>query len=116
MSNDTRGPIKPLDFLILLALADGDRHGYGIRRDIEELTEGGVSVDAGNLYRSIARLLDSGLLVRSGRRPSSEGVDERRVYYRLTPEGRRAAAAEARRMRGLLRLSSVRKLLGEGRT
>lgn len=119
MSQDRQGPLKPLDFLILTALADGERHGYGIRRVIAELTEDEVLVDAGNLYRSIRRLLESGLLARSNRRrrQSAGGPeDDRRVYYRLTPEGRRAATAEARRMRGLLRLSSVRKLLREGRS
>jgi DNA-binding PadR family transcriptional regulator len=117
MGDDLRAPLKPLDFLILVALSGGARHGYGIRGDIAELTGNDVVVDAGNLYRSIRRLLESGLLERSTRRSGAQDDDdERRVYYRLTAEGRRAAATEARRMRGLLRHENVRKLLGEGRS
>lgn len=119
MSQNPRGPLKPLDFLILASLLRGKRHGYGIRQDIAELTGNEVVVDAGNLYRSIRRLLESGLLTRSDRLVSgaADGAgDERRVYYRLTAEGRRATAAEARRMQGLLGLPSVRKLLVEGRS
>jgi hypothetical protein len=56
-SDDRRGPLRPLDFLILVALSGGERHGYGIRRDIADLTDGAVVVDAGILYRSIRRLL-----------------------------------------------------------
>jgi DNA-binding PadR family transcriptional regulator len=109
-------PLKPIDFLILLTLVDEERHGYGIRRDVAEVTEDRVLLDAGNLYRSIRRLLDDGLLARSGRRPARDADDERRVYYRLTSRGRETIAAEARRMQGLLRLSKVRKLLAEGGT
>lgn len=113
-SSNTSAPLKPLDFLILLALVEGERHGYGIRRDLAELTAGAVLVDAGNLYRSIRRLLDEGLLARAGRKVARDADDERRVYYRLTSAGKAAAAAEAQRMQGLLRLGKVRKLLAEG--
>ncbi|MGH9324616.1 MAG: PadR family transcriptional regulator [Vicinamibacteria bacterium] len=105
--------LKPADFLILLALAEKERHGYGIRQDLAQATEGALWLDAGNLYRSIHRLLDSDLLARSGRKTAHDAADERRVYYRLTPKGRAALAAEARRMQGLLRLGKVRKLLSE---
>ena len=108
-------PIKPVDFLILLVLVDDERHGYGMLREIESLTDGDLRLDAGNLYRSLKRLLDAGLIEASGRRPAPESDDERRRYYRLTPRGRETAAGEARRMDGLLRLGTAKKLLSESR-
>ena len=99
-------PLGPVDFLILLTLVDTKRHGYGIRRDIQELTESAIVLDAGNLYRSIRRLMEAGLVERSDE-------DARRRYYRLTPRGRRIAAVEARRMKELLTHDKVRKLLAE---
>ena len=106
-------PVKPVDFLILLALVEGERHGYGMLRDIEELTGGDIELDAGNLYRSLRRLLDAKLVQKSTRRAAPESGDERRRYYRLTALGRKTAAAEARRMGALLRLKQTRKLLAE---
>jgi DNA-binding PadR family transcriptional regulator len=104
-------PLKPLDFLVLLALAEGERHGYGIRRDVFELSSGSISVDAGNLYRTLARLVEAGLVARSSRRAAADADDERRRYFRLTREGGKALAADARRLRQLLRHAKVRRLL-----
>lgn len=99
-------PLGSVDFLLLLALVRDKRHGYGIRSDVATLTDGRVLLDAGNLYRSLRRLMEAGLVARA---------DEsgRRRYYRLTPRGRRVASAEARRMKDLLSLEPVRKLLSE---
>jgi DNA-binding PadR family transcriptional regulator len=105
--------LKPLDFLVLLALIEEERHGYGIRQDVLELSHGAIAVDAGNLYRTLGRLMDAGLVARSSRRPASDAGDERRRYFRLTASGREALASDARRMQHLLRLGKVRKLLGE---
>lgn len=104
-------PLKPVDFLILLALVEQERHGYGMLRDISDLTDGALELDPGNLYRSLRRLLDEKLIQKSARRPAADSDDERRQYYRLTALGRKTAAAEARRMEGLLRLKPTRKLL-----
>jgi DNA-binding PadR family transcriptional regulator len=104
-------PLKPLDFLVLLALAEGERHGYGIRQDVFELSSRTISVDAGNLYRTLARLVEAGLVARSSRRPAADADDERRRYFRITREGAKALAADARRLRRLLGHAKVRKLL-----
>jgi DNA-binding PadR family transcriptional regulator len=94
-------PFRPLELLVLTVLAGGDRHGYGIRQEILESTHGQVDVEAGNLYRHIRRLEDNGFLAEATA-PRSE-TDERRIFYRLTPSGRRALAAELQRLRELVR-------------
>ena len=104
-------PMRPVDFLVLLMLAQGDRHGYGIMQDVEAHTRGEVQLEAGSLYRTIRRLEEQGLLVESGRRPSADRDDERRRYYRLTPMGRRVVGAEADRLRALVRLAEAAQVL-----
>ena len=104
-------PLKPVDYLILLALATGDRHGYAIARDIEERSEGAIVIEAGNLYRSIRRLLDEGLLVESDRRPAPDMDDERRRYYAMSTFGRQVLAAESRRLRAVVRLAESRRVI-----
>lgn len=109
-------PLRPVDFLILLMLVDGPRHGYGILLDVESATDGDVVLDAGNLYRALRRFLDRGWVTKSARRAAAESDDERRQYYRLTARGRRVATAEARRIERLLELSPTRALLGRPAT
>jgi PadR family transcriptional regulator len=104
-------PLKPVDLLILTMLAGGERHGYGVRQDIAEHTGGTILLEAGNLYRSIRRMLDEGLLQESGRRPAQDLDDERRRYYRLTALGRRVLAAEALRLRELVRIAEAHRLI-----
>ena len=104
-------PLRPVDFLVLLMLAQGDRHGYGIMQDVEGHTQGKVQLEAGSLYRTIRRLEEQGLLTESGRRPSADRDDERRRYYRLTPIGRRVVGAEADRLRALVRLAEAAQVL-----
>lgn len=104
-------PLRPVDFLVLLMLAQGDRHGYGIMQDVETHTQGEVQLEAGSLYRTIRRLEEQGLLTESGRRPSADRDDERRRYYRLTPIGRRVVGAEADRLRALVRLAEAAQVL-----
>ncbi len=98
-------------FQILLALADAERHGYGIMQEVLQRTGGKVRLGPGTLYGSIKRMLEQGLIVESGERPDPELDDERRRYYRLTAQGRRAAAAEAERLEALLRAARAKKLL-----
>jgi DNA-binding PadR family transcriptional regulator len=104
-------PLRSLDFLILLMLAPGDRHGYGIMQDVDAHTGHRVQLEAGSLYRTIRRLALAGLLEESARRPAADLDDERRRYYRLTALGRRVVAAEAARLRRLVRLAEAARLL-----
>jgi DNA-binding PadR family transcriptional regulator len=101
-------PLPPATFHILLAVADGDRHGYAIIQDVAARTNGELKLSAGTLYRSIARMLDQGLLVEPRQRPLPELDDERRRYYRITPFGRTVAEAESRRLSQLVRMARDR--------
>ena len=107
-------PLKPIDLILLLSLAEGDRHGYALSQEVERRTDGAVRLEAGNLYRTLRRLLGEGLVATSGHRPASELDDERRRYFRITPLGLRAVEAEVRRLRSLLASPSV-KALGQRR-
>src|SRR5689334_20710862 len=91
-------PLSPPVFQVLLALADGDKHGYAILKEVEERTEGEVMLSTGTLYAIIKRLLNDGLIQEIDRRPAAQGDDQRRRYYSLTGFGREVAVAEARRM------------------
>lgn len=102
-------PLKPIELLTLTTLAGGERHGYGIRQDILEETGGTVAVEAGNLYRHLRALEDDGLVTEAAA-PKGE-TDERRIYYRLTPRGRRVLAAEFHRLRELVRRAEQRGIL-----
>ena len=84
--------------LILASLADGDRHGYAIRKEIARRTDGQVKLGVTTLYRLLGQLLDDGLVEESPRRPAPELDDDRRRYCRLTPAGRRTLATEIRRL------------------
>lgn len=102
-----------VEYHILLVLADGSRHGYGIMREVEEHTAGRVRLNPSTLYGAITRLLDHGFIRRSAGGPAapegeSRPVDEsRRNYYRLTPAGREAILSEAERLESFLRLARV---------
>lgn len=103
-------PLRPVDFLLLLALVEHEQHGYGLAGAIAEATDGLVRLEPGNLYRVIKRLVDDGLIAPSARRPAAELDDERRRYYRLTAAGARVAALEAERLRGVLASRPARAL------
>ncbi|HUF50673.1 MAG TPA: PadR family transcriptional regulator [Longimicrobiales bacterium] len=98
-TSDRYLPLKPATFHILLALADGPRHGYAIRAAVEELTAGGVRLWPVTLYGSIRELSDAGLIETAAR---SAATDARRRYYELTVLGRRVLAAETARLRSLV--------------
>jgi DNA-binding PadR family transcriptional regulator len=93
--------------LVLSSLADGDKHGYAIGKDVLHRTAGEVRLGSATLYRVIAQLLDDGLLDESDYRPAPELDDERRRYYRITAAGRRALSAELRRIERLLAAARV---------
>ena len=103
-------PLKTVDFLVLVMLARGDRHGYGIMQDVEAHTDGPVRLEAGSLYRTIRRLVDDALIVESARRPAAGADDEPPRYYRLTPFGRRVLTAEVIRLRDLIRLAEAARI------
>jgi DNA-binding PadR family transcriptional regulator len=96
-------PLPAATLHILIALADGDRHGYGIIQDVAARTDGALRLSPGTLYRSIQRMLEQGLIVETDERPAPDQDDERRRYYRNTPLGERVARAEARRLTQLVR-------------
>ena len=106
-------PLKPVETLILSMLTAGERHGYGIRQDVLEHTRGRIELEAGSLYRHIRRLEGDGLVEASAAR--RVGEDERRIYYRLSPFGRRVLAAEMLRLRELVRLAEARRIIAPGR-
>lgn len=91
-------PLTPAIAHILLALADGDRHGYGIMLEVERLTDGATRMGPGTLYGTIKRMLASGLVEEAGERPDPELHDERRRYYRITDLGTRVLGAESLRL------------------
>ena len=103
-------PLTPVAFEVLLALGEGERHGYAIMRQVEDRTQGRTSLHPGTLYRALGRLVDSGLLCEI--EDDSEAGDERRRYYALTGLGRRVAAAESERLASQLEAARAVALFG----
>ncbi len=106
-------PLPPATFHILLALADGELHGYAIMKDVTTRSEGTVRLGPGTLYGALKRLLDAGLVSETEERTDPEQDDERRRYYRLTPLGLSVTRAEARRLEAMVRAARRKKLIGE---
>jgi DNA-binding PadR family transcriptional regulator len=105
-------PLRDSEFHILLALADGERHGYGIMQEVERATQGSIRLGPGTLYGTIRRMLASGLIEESKKRPAAARDDERRrCYYRITSAGRAAAEQEASRLAELVRVAHSKQLL-----
>lgn len=104
-------PLTPAVFHILLTLADGEKHGYAIMREVANHTDGKMRLGPGTLYGSIKRMLGDGLIAESDERPDPQIDDERRRYYRLTEFGRRVVAAEAGRLASLIRVARSKRLL-----
>ena len=103
--------MRSVEFHILLALASEERHGYVILQEVAALTGGEMHVEPGTLYRALHRMLNDGWVAESARRPAADLDDERRRYYRLTPAGRRVAAAEAARLQRLVTVARAHRLL-----
>jgi DNA-binding PadR family transcriptional regulator len=103
-------PLTPAVFHVLLALAGDALHGYAILKEVELRTAGEVKLSTGTLYGIIKRLLNDGLIIERRERPAAHD-DERRRYYRLTPQGREVAAAEAERLEKVVALARSRHLL-----
>lgn len=102
-------PLTPAMFHVLLALADDERHGYAIIKDVETRTDGSVRLSAGTLYGLVKRLLADGLIEQSRRRPPAAEDDERRRYYRLTAYGRKVLVAEVERLERAVELARATK-------
>ena len=111
LRTETFLPLTPVAFEILLALADGERHGYSILQEVDARSGGAVSLHAGTLYRALARLLESGLIAELDAPPDPADDDERRRYYRLTPLGIAVARAEVTRLEGQVTAARTRRLL-----
>ncbi|HUH08118.1 MAG TPA: PadR family transcriptional regulator [Egibacteraceae bacterium] len=95
---------------ILVALADGEKHGYAIMRDVAAVSDGAVKMGSGTLYGSIKRMLEQGLIEETDERPDPGLDDQRRRYYRLTQLGQRVGAAEQHRLASLIGAARIRQL------
>lgn len=113
--SDSHEPLTTAMFHVLLALADGDKHGYAILKEVEKRTNGEVQLGTGTLYGIIKRLLMSDMITEV-RRPAAKNDDPRRRYYRLTEEGRETAVAEAKRLEKLVADARSKRLIKAFRT
>jgi len=104
-------PLPWAAFQILLSLADEDRHGYGIMRQVAEQTGGRLRLGPGTLYSSVRSLLEEGLISEIEQNVDAKPGDERRRYYRLTSAGRKLARSEAEKLADLLRVARSKKIL-----
>jgi DNA-binding PadR family transcriptional regulator len=101
-------PLPTATLHILLALREGEKHGYAIMREAEEMSDGTLKLGPGTLYGSIKRMLADGLIEETDERPDPELDDQRRRYYRLTGLGERVSVAEVERLRALVERASGR--------
>jgi DNA-binding PadR family transcriptional regulator len=104
-------PLRAVEYHVLLALADAERHGYAIMQETAERTEGTLRLDPATLYRALRRMLKEGLVAESARRRDPGVDDERRRYYRVTPLGRQVALLETERLERLVRAARQTRLL-----
>jgi DNA-binding PadR family transcriptional regulator len=105
-------PLTPAVFHILLALADQERHGYGIMQEVATMTCDKIQMGPGTLYGTIKRMLAAQLIEETDERPDPDMDDERRRYYRLTDWGRQVLAAETERLSNLVQVAQTKKALG----
>jgi DNA-binding PadR family transcriptional regulator len=103
-------PMNPRDYLILFSLSEGERHGYGIVKEVEQGSGGGVRIDPANLYRAIKRMITTGVVEECS---GPESGEDRRKYYQITPLGQEAVRLEARRLAELTAVARSRDLIPE---
>lgn len=101
-------PLPTASLHILLALRNGEKHGYAIMSETEQVSGGSVKLGPGTLYGSIKRLVEDGLIQESAARPDPNLDDQRRRYYRLTGLGEQVCVAEVERLRALVEMASSR--------
>lgn len=116
MNASEKFALTPAMFQMLLALGDGEKHGYAILKDVEQQTNGEVRLNTGTMYAIIKRLLSEGIIEECHSRPAVEHDDQRRRYYRLTARGRELTIAEAERMEKLIATAREKRLLPAFRT
>lgn len=104
-------PLTAGMFQVLIALADGEKHGYAIIKEVARRTDGAVTLGAGTLYTIVRRFEQEGVIVEAAERPDPALDDERRRYYRLTEFGRDVARAEAQRMETALGMARAKNLI-----
>ena len=109
-TTNPNNPLTPAVFHILLALSTGERHGYGIMKQVEVDSEGKVTMGPGTLYGSLKRMLDAGLVRECDKRVDPSLDDERRIYYQMTDLGQKALIAELDRYRNIVRVAQMRRL------
>ena len=108
-------PLTPGMFHVLIALADGEKHGYAIIKEVARRTDGAIRLSAGTLYTLIRRFVQEGVVAEADERPDPALDDERRRYYRVTDFGREVARAEAARMETTLSMARAKKLIPQRR-
>jgi DNA-binding PadR family transcriptional regulator len=106
-------PLTPAVFHVLVALADGERHGYAIMQEVAEHTDGRMQMGPGTLYGTIKRLIEARLIEESDERPDPHLDDERRRYYRLSALGQRVVRAEAKRYADMAAVARGKRLIGK---
>jgi DNA-binding PadR family transcriptional regulator len=104
-------PLTPIALHILLALVDRARHGLGIAQHVEEFTDGRLSLGPGNLYGTIKKLLEAGLIGEAESGPDGDAADPRRRYYAISTVGRRALEIETRDLSNVLNVARMKKVL-----
>ena len=104
-------PLTPAMFEVLIALADGEKHGYAVLKEVARRSDGQVTLSPGTLYAIIRRFVSDGIVAESDERPDAALDDERRRYYRLTNAGRQCAVAEAQRLADLVSVARAKRLL-----
>lgn len=109
-NNPTGAPLTPAVLHILLALAPGERHGYGIMKQVESDSQGKVKMGPGTLYGSLGRMIDAGLIGESDKKVDPKMDDERRVYYKITALGQKSLAAELQRYREVVAVAKKLRL------
>ena len=102
-------PLPAAQLHILLALADGEKHGYAVMREVESMTDGEVTMGPGTLYGAIKKMLNAGLVEETDQRPDPEMDDERRRYYRMTGLGTRVLEAETARLERLVHTAQAKQ-------
>lgn len=113
--NNSPGSLSPVVFQILLALADADLHGYGIKLEVEKRTEGAMNLGSGTLYEAIQRLEALGFIAAAPPPPGAPTGARKRNYYRLEVQGRKALGAELERMDKIVRFARRKKLIPQAR-
>jgi DNA-binding PadR family transcriptional regulator len=113
-TSDELLPLTPAVFHILVALSEGERHGYAIMRQVAEDTDGSLQLGPGTLYGCLKRMLSATLIEESDERPDPTLDDERRRYYRITDFGALTVRAEAQRLATAVTAARARRLLPKG--